>query len=233
MPPNYGTASKAAFATIPTYICPSTPGEQPSDYGPYFASIGLNLGPFVLPRTDYIPIKGIHGATLGKCANMPITPPATNPPNTRNGLLGTSDSERKPSIKFAEVTDGLSNTILFGELAGRQKLYFRGAPTPGNTFTTIVAPNTLVGLTLNSFYGDHNTAREIRTYLGADPNRANQPGCSTVNVYNENGLFSFHPGGAQVAMGDGSVTFISESISPVVYAAIITRDGGETSAIDQ
>ena len=226
MPPNYGTANKAAFATIPTYICPSTPGEQPSDYGPYFASIGLNLGAFVLPRTDYIPIKGIHGASLGLCAGMPNA-------NTRNGLLGTNNSETKPSIRFAEVTDGLSNTILFGELAGRQKLYFRGTPTPGNTLTAAVAPNTVPGLTLNSFYGDHNTAREIRSYSGANINTPNQIGCSAVNVYNENGLYSFHTGGIQVAMGDGSVTFLSQSVSTTVYAAIITRDGGESAAIDQ
>ena len=229
MPPNYGTANKACFVQIPSFICPSTPGDQPSDYGPYFASLGLNFGAYIAPRTDYIPIKGIHGASLGQCAGMPGTPV----PNTRNGLLGTSDAEKKPRIKFSEVTDGLSNTILFGELAGRQKLYFRGKPTPGNTLTTVVAPNTVLGLTLNSFYGDHNTAREIRTYSGADPTRPNQLGCATLNVYNENGLYSFHPGGVQVAMGDGSVTFLSQSISAAVYAAIITRDGGEVVSIDQ
>ena len=60
MPPNYGTLNPAGFAQVPTYICPSTPGAQPSDYGPYFATIGLNRGAFNAPRTDYIPIKGIH-----------------------------------------------------------------------------------------------------------------------------------------------------------------------------
>jgi prepilin-type N-terminal cleavage/methylation domain-containing protein/prepilin-type processing-associated H-X9-DG protein len=219
MPPNYGTASPAGFTTVQTFICPSTPAA-PSDYGPYFASIGLNLGAFILPRTDYIPIKGIHGASLGVCAGMPNA-------NTRNGMLGTSNSETKQFIKFGEVSDGLSNTILFGELAGRQKLYFRGMPTPGNTLTTVVPPNTVTGLTLNSFYGDHNTAREIRSYSGANINTPNQIGCSTINVYNENGLYSFHTGGINAAMGDGSVQFISASISATVYAALITRDGGE------
>jgi len=226
MPPNYGTLSPAGFAQVPTYICPSTPGEQPSDYGPFFSTIGLNRGAFNAPRTDYIPIKGIHGASLGLCAGMPNA-------NTRNGLLGTNNSETKPSIKFAEVTDGLSNTILFGELAGRQKLYFRGTPTPGNTLTAAVAPNTVPGLTLNSYYGDHNTAREIRSYSGANINTPNQIGCSAINVYNENGLYSFHVGGIQVAMGDGSVTFLSQSVSTIVYAALITRDGGEIVSIDQ
>lgn len=222
MPPNYGTASPAAFAQIPAYICPSTPGAPPSDYGPYFALIGLPLGPFILPRTDYIPIKGLHRGTIVTCAGYPS--PTTYP--NRNGLLGTTNSESKPFVRLGEVTDGLSNTIMFGELAGRQKLYFRGKPTPGTTLTD-------GGLTLNSFYGDANAAREIRSYLGANIATPAAGGCSPINVYNENGLYSFHVGGIQNAMGDGSVQFVSESISVTVLAALVTRDGGEVAQIDQ
>ena len=220
MQPNYGTANPLAATPVQAFICPSTPGNPPSDYGPYFASIGLNRGAYIAPRTDYIPIKGIHGASLGLCAGKPNT-------NTRNGLLGTSNPETKPTIKLAEVTDGLSNTVLFGELAGRQTKYFRGKTLPGRT--------TLAdgGLTLNSYYADANTARELRSYSGADINNPGQTGCSVINVYNENGLYSFHPGGIQVAMGDGAVTFLSESVSAPVFAALVTRDGGEVATIEQ
>lgn len=219
MPPSYGTANPAGFSKVTTYVCPSTPSDPPSDYGPYFASIGLNKGPFVAPRTDYIPIKGIHGASLAVCAGKPNA-------NTRNGMLGTTNAETKPTIKFSEVTDGLSNTILFGELAGRQKKYFRGKPVPGSTLAD-------GGLTLNSYYGDSNTARELRSYSGADIANPGQIGCSAINVYNENGLYSFHTGGIQVCMGDGSVTFLSENVSATVFAALVTRDGGETVTLEQ
>jgi prepilin-type N-terminal cleavage/methylation domain-containing protein len=218
MPPPYGTASSAGFAKVATYVCPSTPSDPPSDYGPYFASVGLNLGPFVTPRTDYIPIKGLHGASLAVCAGKPNA-------NTRNGLLGTNNAETKPTIKFSEVTDGLSNTILFGELAGRQKKYFRGKPLPGTTLAD-------GGLTLNSYYGDSNTARELRSYSGADFTNPGQTGCSAINIYNENGLYAFHTGGVQVCMGDGSVTFLSESLSATVFASLVTRDGGESVTLD-
>ena len=217
MPPAYGTANIAGFQTITTFLCPSGPGDPPSDYGPYFASIGLDLGPLILPRTDYIPIKGLH-RTLASCAGMAAS-------STDNGLLGTNDPERKPHIKFGDVSDGLSNTILFGELAGRQKLYFRGKPKPGNSLAD-------GGLTLNSFYGDANTARQLRGYSGADITNPGQEGCSTLNVYNENGLYSFHTGGVQVAMGDGSIHFLSESVSAGVFAGLVTRDGGEQASIE-
>ena len=89
------------------------------------------------------------------------------------------------------------------------------------------------GLTLNSYYADANTARELRSYSGADINNPGQTGCSAINVYNENGLYSFHPGGSQVAMGDGAVTFLSESVSATVFAALVTRDGGEVASLEQ
>lgn len=141
-------------------------------------------------------------------------------------MLGTDDSEKHFGIKFGEVSDGLSNTILIGEEAGRQKLYFRGKPLPGSTLLD-------GGLTLNSYYGDHNVARQLRGYAGSDINNPRLAGCSAINVFNENGLYSFHSGGIQVVMGDGSVQFLSENTSTTVFAGLITRNGGESVQIEQ
>jgi prepilin-type N-terminal cleavage/methylation domain-containing protein len=41
---------------------------------------------------------------------------------------------------------------------------------------------------------------------------------------------SLHPGGAQAAFADARVVFLSESMDPVVLAAICTRNGGEAQA---
>lgn len=216
MMPPFGTGNPAANVTIPGFICPSAP-EAPSDYGPYFASVGLPNAPYVLPRTDYAPLKGLHSSLAG-CAGM--TPASTN-----NGMLGTTDSENHYKIKFGEISDGLSNTIMFAEIAGRQKLYYRGKPIPGSTLAD-------GGLTLNSFYGDHNVARQIRGYSGSNPANFKEAGCSAINIYNENGLYSFHTGGVQVALGDGSVQFLSQSTTSTVLARLITRDGGEVASIE-
>ena len=45
--------------------------------------------------------------------------------------------------------------------------------------------------------------------------------------------FSFHPGGAHVALGDGSVRFLGETIGIREYARLVTRDNGEVVAINQ
>ncbi len=43
------------------------------------------------------------------------------------------------------------------------------------------------------------------------------------------GIASHHPGGAQVALADGSVRFLSATIDPQILRALITRDGGEVT----
>ena len=146
-------------------------------------------------------------------------------------MLGTSDRVRKTKVQHGEIADGTSNTILFAEIAGRQKVYYRGRPNPGATLMDN-------GLTLNSAWADYNTAREIRGYSGADvaplpPTRVEPlAGCSSINMSNVNGIYSFHTGGANLLMGDGSVRFQKESSTAQVVAALITRDGGEVFSND-
>jgi hypothetical protein len=40
-------------------------------------------------------------------------------------------------------------------------------------------------------------------------------------------MFSFHTGGVQAVMGDGSVRFLSENMSAAVLVGVITLNGGE------
>jgi prepilin-type processing-associated H-X9-DG protein len=45
--------------------------------------------------------------------------------------------------------------------------------------------------------------------------------------------YSFHPGGANVLLGDGSVRFASQGIDIRVYAHLVTRDKGDLATSDQ
>ena len=42
---------------------------------------------------------------------------------------------------------------------------------------------------------------------------------------------SYHPGGVQVLMADGSSTFVAETIAREVWQALSTRDGGEVASL--
>jgi prepilin-type N-terminal cleavage/methylation domain-containing protein len=205
LPPPYGT-NAAALAPVKLFICPSAPANRPSDYGPYFGGPSV-----ILPPTDYAPTRGVH-SWLQTCTG------GTTPPGMQDeGMLGTNDRKLKPTVTFAEVTDGLSNTICFAEIAGRQKIYFKRTPTPGSTLLD-------GGLTLNSAYADYNTARQIRAYSATVPGAQ---GCSVINILNVDGIYAFHPAGANILRGDGSVMFLKESTPPGIVAALITRNGNE------
>jgi hypothetical protein len=55
-----------------------------------------------------------------------------------------------------------------------------------------------------------------------------------VNGSNENGwlIYAFHVGGANVALADTAVRFVSESTSTQVLGQLATRGGGEAASID-
>jgi hypothetical protein len=201
---------------VSLFVCPSTPSGIPSDYGAGYAVIGYPPNtPLVLPRTDYAPLRGLH-PSLAACAGLPSD-------FTHNAMLGTTDFVNRRTVRFREITDGLSRTLAFVEQAGRQQRFFMGRPLGDS------APG---GATiLNAFYGDWNTARHARGLSGASAADPQQAGCSVVNVLNDDNPYAFHPGGVGAVMGDGSVTFVANEIDATVFAALVSRDGSESVSL--
>jgi prepilin-type processing-associated H-X9-DG protein len=52
-------------------------------------------------------------------------------------------------------------------------------------------------------------------------------GFCTINCNNSWGIYSFHTGGANAVFVDGSVHFLREGLDRNVFAALVTRAGGE------
>jgi prepilin-type processing-associated H-X9-DG protein len=124
------------------------------------------------------------------------------------------DDER---TRFAQISDGLSNTTLLAEDAGRPQLWLAGAVIgsggPDGGFATGGAWADDKGpLNLNGATADGNT----------DFN-----GPCAVNCTNSNEIYSFHTAGANLLFVDCSVRFVRKSIPISVMAALWTRAGGE------
>ena len=112
---------------------------------------------------------------------------------------------------FKDVSDGTSHTFLASEtyfnddLNAKDSLAGYGdAYCPGG------------GCHLASMWAFANFQT---TYYGINQ----RPG------YAGSGVDSFHPGGANFAMADGSIHFISESIAQTTLQALTTREGGEVT----
>jgi prepilin-type processing-associated H-X9-DG protein len=130
-------------------------------------------------------------------------------PNHR-GIWDYYDSV--PPIRFAQIADGMSNTIMFGHnssiASGYDMVWFT---TTGNINGTSLPINFNVSPSVQqkSFYC---------------------PGCTLGIPWRGRGFQSHHPNGSPFAMADGSVTFLTQNIDMIPYNAMGSRAGGETYA---
>jgi prepilin-type processing-associated H-X9-DG protein len=143
-------------------------------------------------------------------------------------------TDRIMTTTVRDVRDGLSNTLLISEWAGRNKLYAAGGkevPIATAAMTDAAYVQSKVG---GGLWADYFNAPRINgtTYDGL-PNAAGAivGGPCGVNCSNSRafgaGLYSFHPGGVHVLLCDGAVRFISNSISNVTLVCLHSRDEGD------
>jgi prepilin-type N-terminal cleavage/methylation domain-containing protein len=115
---------------------------------------------------------------------------------------------------LSAITDGTSNTLLVSELAGRPDYYIMGVkqPTEGERFPLWWGP-----------WASYNSC--IYKTWSADGKVPGGP--CTINCNNSWGIYSFHHGGANAVFVDGSVHFLRVGLDRDVFAALVTRAGGE------
>lgn len=109
---------------------------------------------------------------------------------------------------IASVTDGLSNSMLFFECAGRPFKYEYGR-IRGSAFTAPFEPMS------GTAWADYDANFWIEKACGPS-------GTQLLNCSNRNEMFSFHPGGASFLYGDGAVRFHSETIDPDAFVSLFT-----------
>jgi prepilin-type N-terminal cleavage/methylation domain-containing protein/prepilin-type processing-associated H-X9-DG protein len=113
---------------------------------------------------------------------------------------------------FSEVLDGLSNTMVICEDAGRPKRYKTGGKLVSGSVSGAAWAD------LDAFYHTH----------GFENNGTTSGGPCAVNCSNENEIFAFHPGGAACLFLDGSVKLVSQSTAMRIVGALLTKKGGES-----
>ncbi|MCA9034290.1 MAG: DUF1559 domain-containing protein [Planctomycetaceae bacterium] len=183
---------------VSAFICPSDPtGRNNSDWAP----------------TNYLGNQGTTCQSRDKSGS---------------GVFGHNSW-----MKIRDITDGTSNTIAAAEIlkgdfnvnSVRDNYIFIRNAADANNIDTCQAfpPNSsdlggvwLGGTPQNNLFSTNRTPND-RRFDCISPNF----GCTNFAARSQ------HVGGAQVILADGSVHFISESISIEVYHALGTRNGGE------
>ena len=135
------------------------------------------------------------------------------------------------SAELRQTTDGLSNSILLGECAGRPRVYVSGRLMTATQFLAYTGDEVLdnAGSCVvedGTGWADPDTSIDVG---GMMPNGVQHSGPAVINAINAGEVYSFHTGGANVLFADGSVQFLSESIDTWVFVTLCTRAGGEVT----
>ncbi|WP_435017930.1 DUF1559 domain-containing protein [Tundrisphaera sp. TA3] len=207
------------FRTIEVFLCPSDPNRSPRPLAP----------------VSYRACSGLGTSTWAAAGGRP--------PDHYGGVFALVDDGRfRYCSPLSAVTDGLSNTLAFSEKpigSGAAGVYspFRdwseyfdiNTSTPDDWVNacsriTKPVPRLEAGGTWMLF-----GAVFTEFYASAPPNTS-IPDCGGPIYDLHSGLFSarsYHPGGVNAAMADGSVRWASSGTSQAVWRAMGTRAGGE------
>jgi prepilin-type processing-associated H-X9-DG protein/prepilin-type N-terminal cleavage/methylation domain-containing protein len=200
-PPN----QPAVKRQLKIWQCPSAPANRTQDGS--LPTVAPPIGePFngTAACGDYAAMNAVDAGLVGAGV---IDPPG-GPRNEEGGYEGIFPINHPRSL--GDILDGTSNTILLAECAGRPQLW-QGRREVANAWLT----------------GGPWASRNLLWCRGATADGKAFFGTCAVNCTNDREVYSFHPGGANVAFADGSVRFLSADIGIRVFARLVTRAGGE------
>ncbi|MFM7040593.1 MAG: DUF1559 domain-containing protein [Planctomycetaceae bacterium] len=182
--------------------------------------------------TDYFLVGGV-GTSFNAAASLPAGTVVAGPGPTET-WSGCGASALRPRSTMAGIVDGTSKTILLGECGGREDVWRDRTRFPANADqaagTNCARAQGGAWATNDNPYGFGERATGWCTpgpTAGAIPTSLMR-----VNGSNEWGwlLYAFHPGGAGVAMVDGSVRFVAEATDIQTLGQLATRSGGELTS---
>ncbi len=158
--------------------------------------------------THYRGVMGPKGDNpTGGTYSVSMQPSSKHGGFALQGVLG-----RDKHVRFADITDGLSQTFAVGELAWDDSMAYR-AWTRG--IGNLSNPNSS---------GDFVGACCVNVQFAIrDPDTIYE----WVGGFNDTSFGSQHPQGTHFLRCDGSVDFVSQDIDMAVYKARASRDGNE------
>lgn len=191
-----------ALNKIDAYLCPSSPLVKMLLNPPNHVESPEVVSGVVPYTSHYYGIMGPTG-TSSTGGTYSINTAGSHGGYATTGMFPFCNT----SVRFAEVTDGLSNTLTVGEISWV------------NTQTGTRYRSWMRGCRTNDW---NNGARNVAVSV-------NTPGFATFNSI---AFGSQHPNGTNFVLGDGAVRFVSQNINIGAYKAAASKEGNESVGLD-
>ena len=210
---------------IPAYICPSDASPD-GDFNRFYtqvdaADIGLHS------KANYVPCMGASDGSYDCSFIISLNDRANPRVSLEWGIFGINSR-----TTFTEISDGSSNTILFGERSSRTEAQSGSTLNPpADSYGAIWSGTCVDSVGAASSPALERNARSaiVGAIPRTDAGNVGNFGVNGIRV-SENLASSEHPGGANVCLADGSTRFISDNLAFDVFVNLaVMADGNVVS----
>ena len=214
-----GTNKQLSQTALPAFQCPSDGMQDP--FAVYDSSFGTPIT--TVAHSNYVGCNGWIEC-FGGAGGNPQPGPLADGLNGTFGKAGVGLFYRNSKNSAANVTDGLSNTIVVGERSSNHAPSTWTGAITGGRCPAWMAQNT--GPYAPPPGPAYDNADFGEALIFAHCNATHLPNAD-FPVFDPDVYYSFHTGGCHFLFGDGSVRFISSSVNGPTYQALATIAGGE------
>jgi prepilin-type N-terminal cleavage/methylation domain-containing protein/prepilin-type processing-associated H-X9-DG protein len=211
IPWNAGTNAVTGRQVVPLFVCPSVPegnARLPA------AGTGTAIDGHVMGPLDYLVMHRLRNRFY--TANG-----LTNPAGTADHDGALNPATETPIVA---ITDGTSNTIMVMEDGARPNWHVLGRPRG----TLLPRPE---GFGWTDPDGGAGSMDGTDAATGAI-NGSGGTGRCIMNCNNDSEPYSFHTGGMNVCLADGSVRFIRSNVTAASFAALLSAKAGDIAGND-